>query len=67
MPQKSNHDFKEIYPYLRVGALVSKRIKDIMTKNTVFVVGQHWNINKIYYEIMTFMKMHFKDDIIFLH
>ena len=32
MPQKSNHDFKEKYPYVRVDTLVSLRITNILTK-----------------------------------
>ena len=38
MPQKNNHDFKGKYPYVRVGTLVSMRIKDILNKNTLFFV-----------------------------
>ena len=36
MPQKSNHDFKETYPYIRVGPLEPMRIKDILTKKPAF-------------------------------
>ena len=32
MPQKSNHDFKEIYPYVQADTLKPMRIKDILTK-----------------------------------
>ena len=33
MSQKSNHDFKEIYPYIRAGTFEPMCIKDILTKN----------------------------------
>ena len=36
MPKKSNHDFKEKYPYVRVGALVSMRITDIFCHGAAF-------------------------------
>ena len=36
MPQKSNHDFKEKYPYIRAGKLEPLRITDILTKKTDF-------------------------------
>ena len=39
MPKKSNHDFKEKYPYVRMGTLVSMYIKDILTKTTFFSRG----------------------------
>ena len=35
MPQKSNHNFKGIYPYIRVSTLVAMRIKDTLTKTAV--------------------------------
>ena len=35
-PKKSNHDFKEKYPYVWVGTLEPMRIKDILTKNHFF-------------------------------
>ena len=38
MPQKSNHDIKEIYPYVRVATLVSMHITDIFTKTAVEAV-----------------------------
>ena len=34
MPQRSTHDFKKKYPYVRVGALEPMRIKDILTENS---------------------------------
>ena len=34
MPQKINHYFNEKYPYIRMGALVSMHISDILTKNS---------------------------------
>ena len=34
MPQKSNHDFKEKYSYVRMGILVPARIKEILNKNS---------------------------------
>ena len=40
MPQKSNHDFKEKYPYIRVGTLEPLRIKAILTqKNSCFLTS----------------------------
>ena len=36
-PQKITHFFKEKYPYIRAGTFVSKRIKDILTKNSYFL------------------------------
>ena len=36
MPQKGNHDFKEKYPYVRVGTLVAMRITDILIKDSCF-------------------------------
>ena len=33
--QKSNHDFDEKYPHIRVGTFVSMRIADILTKTAV--------------------------------
>ena len=33
MHQKSNHDFKEKYPYIRAGKLEPMHKKDILTKN----------------------------------
>ena len=38
MPQKSNHEFKEKYPYDRVETFVSMRITDILTKNSCFEI-----------------------------
>ena len=38
MPQKSIHDFKEKYPYIRAGTLELVRIKDMLTKNRFFAV-----------------------------
>ena len=37
MPQNSNNN-KEKYPYVRVGTLVPKHIKDILTKNRRFLL-----------------------------
>ena len=37
MAQKSNHDFKEKYPYVRVGTLEPMRVKDILKKNSCFI------------------------------
>ena len=36
MPQESNHDFKEKYPYIRVGTLEPMHIKEILTKTSCF-------------------------------
>ena len=32
MPQKSDHDIKEQYPYVLVGTLEAMRIQDILNK-----------------------------------
>ena len=37
MPQKSNHDFKEKYPYVRPSTLVRMRSTDILTKDSCFL------------------------------
>ena len=36
MPQKSNHDFKEKYPYKHTGPIEPMRIEDIFTKHWFF-------------------------------
>ena len=36
IPQKSNHDYKEKYPYISICSLETKRIKDILTINRYF-------------------------------
>ena len=43
-PQTSNNDFKEKYPYVRVGTLKPIRIKDILTKTDVFTICQRFRI-----------------------
>ena len=42
IPNKNNHDFKEKYPYVRAGTLEPMRIKEILTKNSFFVVRQRF-------------------------
>ena len=37
IPQKSNHDFKEKYPYVRAVAIKPMCIKDILTKTRDFL------------------------------
>ena len=38
MHRKSDHDFKGKYPDVRVGALEPTRVKDILTKNQLFLL-----------------------------
>ena len=47
MPQKSNHDFKVNYPYVRVGTFVPMRINDILTKTVLFCCGVLLNNTKM--------------------
>ena len=42
MPQKRNHDFKEIYPYVYVGTLVPMRLTDILTEIAIFSHEVAW-------------------------
>ena len=44
MPQKSNHDFQEIYPYIRAGTFGPMCIKDILTKIRFFAVRRSLRI-----------------------
>ena len=46
MLQKSNHDFKEKYPYVYVGTIVSMRIIDSLTKTVFCRIGQCFRIRK---------------------
>ena len=46
MPLKSDHDFQEMYLYIRVDTLVSMRMNDTLTLNGYFVVGQRLRIRK---------------------
>ena len=54
MPQKSNHNFKEKYPYIRVGTLEPMRIKYISTNTAVFAAHQRGKNNQSCCYIITF-------------
>ena len=48
MPQTSDHDFKEKYPYVRMGTLFSMLVIDILTKNCCFFgVRQRFRIIRV--------------------
>ena len=44
MHQKSDHDFREEYPYVHVVILVSMRITVILTKDIFFLILKTHNI-----------------------
>ena len=46
MPQKSNHDLKEKYPYVQAGTLEPIRIQDILTIIHFFTVRQRLNMSE---------------------
>ena len=47
IPPKSNNDFKEKYPNVRVGTLlVSMRITGILNNNSFFAMRQRFRIRK---------------------
>ena len=47
MPQRSNQNFRDKYPYVCVGTLISMRIRDILTKkHNFFVMRQLFKIQK---------------------
>ena len=48
MPQKSNHDFKEKYPYVRAGTFEPMCIEDILTRSRFFffAVRQRFSIRE---------------------
>ena len=48
MPLENNHDFKEKYPYVCMGTLVSIRFADILTKNNVGFFCPNIHFSKIY-------------------